>query len=101
MTGAGMSDWTTEAADRIEAVVATVRDKTVVPAQNVTKALVYGLLSAFFVATAVTLLCVAVFRALESYLPGEVYWAYLALGGIFVVGGAFCWTRRSAKPKPG
>ncbi len=96
-----MSDWTTEAADRIEEVAATVRDKTVVPAQNVTKAIVYGLLTAFFVGTALTLLCIASFRALDSYLPGPVYWAYLVLGGIFVVGGALLWTRRAPKSKTG
>ncbi len=97
----GDRDWTTDAVDRIEEVVATVRDKTVVPAQNVTKAVVYGLLTAFFVGTALTLLSIALFRALEAYLPGKVYWAYLVLGGIFVLGGAFCWARRLAKPKPG
>ena len=96
-----MSDWTTETVDRIEEVVATVRDRTVVPAQNVTKAVVYGLLVAFFAGTALTLLAIGGFRALDAYLPGEVYWAWLVLGGIFVVGGTFCWTRRGAKPKPG
>jgi hypothetical protein len=97
----GERDWTTDAVDRIEDVVATVRDKTVVPAQNVTKALVYGLLTTFFIMAALTLFSIAVFRALESYLPGNVYWAYLVLGGIFVLGGAFFWARRTAKPKPG
>ncbi|HUF83187.1 MAG TPA: hypothetical protein VMQ81_01210 [Acidimicrobiia bacterium] len=97
----GDRDWTADAVDRIEEVVATVRDKTVVPAQNVTKALVYGLLTTFFVMTALTLFAIGLFRALEAYLPGKVYWAYLALGGIFVLGGAFFWARRIAKPKPG
>jgi hypothetical protein len=97
----GERDWTVDAVDRIEEVVATVRDKTVVPAQNVTKAVVYGLLTAFFIATAGTLFSIALFRALESYLPGEAYWAYLVLGGIFVLAGAFCWARRFAKPKAG
>jgi hypothetical protein len=92
-----MSDWTTEAADRIEEVVATVRDKTVVPAQNVTRAVVYGLLAAFFVATALILLSIAAFRALDAYLPGKVYWAYLVLGGIFVIGGGLIWAQRSPK----
>ncbi|MGH8983505.1 MAG: hypothetical protein ACRDY6_06460 [Acidimicrobiia bacterium] len=96
-----MSDWTTEAVDRIEEVVATVRDKTVVPAQNVTKALVYGLLTAFFVGTALTFLAIAAFRALSAYLPGGVYWAYLVLGGIFVLGGALLWSRRASKSKAG
>jgi hypothetical protein len=90
-----MSDWTTEAVDRIEEVVATVRDKTVVPAQNVTRALVYGLLTTFFVGTAITFLSIAGFRALNVYLPGKVYWAYLVLGGIFVIAGGLLWARRA------
>lgn len=96
-----MSDWATEAVDRIEEVVATVRDKTVVPAQNVTKALVYGLLTAFFVGTALMFLSIAAFRALNAYLPGGVYWAYLVLGGIFVAGGGLLWSRRAPKSKAG
>ena len=97
----GERDWTVDAVDRIEDVVATVRDRTVVPAQNVTRAVVYGMLTAFFILTALTLLSIAIFRALEAYLPGKVYWAYLVLGGIFVLGGVFCWARRSAKPTAG
>ena len=49
-----MADWTTDAVDTIENVVATVRDKTVVPAQKATKAVVFGLLVAFFVLTALS-----------------------------------------------
>ena len=96
----GERDWTIDAVDRIEDVVATVRDRTVVPAQNVTRAVVYGLLTTFFILTALILLSIGIFRALEGYLPGKVYWAYLVMGGIFVLGGAFCWARRTAKPKP-
>jgi hypothetical protein len=32
-------------------------------------------------------------------LTGEVWAAYLILGGIFVAGGAFCWSLRNAKVK--
>ena len=39
-----MADWTTDAVDTLEQIVATVRDKTVVPAQRATRAVVYGLL---------------------------------------------------------
>ena len=40
-----MSDWTTDAVDNIERVVTTVRSKTVIPAQNATRAIVFGLLT--------------------------------------------------------
>ena len=92
------ADWTTEAADRIEAVVETVRDRTVVPAQNITRAVVYGLLTTFFLLTALILFWVGAFRAVDAYLPGGVWAAHLVFGGIFVLGGAFLWARRSAAP---
>jgi hypothetical protein len=95
-----MSDWTTQAVDTVERVVSTVRDKTVEPAQRVTRALVFGFLTTFFVGTAITLLSIGLFRALDAYLPGGVWSAWLAMGGIFVLAGALLWTRRSAGPKP-
>lgn len=91
-----MNDWTTEAADTVERVVVVVRDKTVVPAQTITKAIVYGLVVAFLLTAAILLLTLGAFRALDAYLPGGVWSAYLLLGGIFVIGGAFCWSKRNA-----
>jgi hypothetical protein len=93
-----MADWTTQAADAIEAAVSAVRDRTVVPAQRATRAVVYGLLVAFFVATALVLLIVGVFRGLVL-LTGRAWVAYLIVGGMLVIAGAFCWSRRS-KPAP-
>ena len=93
-----MADWTSDAVDTIENVVATARDKIVVPAQNGTKVVVFGLLVAFFVVTAVMMLAIALFRVLVV-LTGEVWAAYLILGGIFVAAGAFCWTLRTSKQK--
>jgi hypothetical protein len=94
-------DWTTDAVDNIERVVATVRDKTVVPAQNVTRGIVFGLLSAFFVLTALTLVSIGLFRLVDVYVPAGVWATYLIFGGIFVVAGTFCWTRRTNVPPPG
>ena len=91
-----MADWTSDAVDTIENVVATARDKIVVPAQNGTKAVVFGLLVAFFVVTAVMMLAIALFSVLVL-LTGEVWAAYLILGGIFVLAGAFVWTLRSPR----
>jgi len=91
-------DWTTQAADALEHAVEAVRDKTVVPAQKATRAVVFGLLASFFVLTAVTLLVIGGFRGLVI-LTGEVWIAYLIVGGILVLGGAFCWSRRLKRPK--
>jgi hypothetical protein len=88
-----MSDWTGQAADRIEQVVTTVRDRTVVPARSASQVVVFGLLAAFFVITAAVLLTILLFRLLCLALP--IWAAWLVLGGIFVAGGAFCWAIRS------
>ncbi|HKF91572.1 MAG TPA: hypothetical protein VKC52_08885 [Acidimicrobiia bacterium] len=95
-----MSDWTTDAVDNIERVVSTVRDKTVTPAQNVTRAIVFGLLTAFFVLTALTIVSVGLFRLLDVYLPAGVWAAYLIFGGIFLAAGTFCWARRTKASPP-
>jgi hypothetical protein len=91
-------DWPKQAADTIERVVGAVRDKTVVPAQKATKAVVYGLLATFFIVTALTLLVIGAFRGLVI-LTGEVWGAYGICGGILVLAGAFCWSRRERAPK--
>jgi len=93
-----VADWTTDAVDTLERVVRVVRDKTVVPAQKATKAVVYGLLAAFLVVTASFMLALAIFRALVV-LTGDVWLAYLVLGGIFVIAGGFLWTRRTRKTR--
>ena len=90
-------DWPTQAADALEQAVTLVRDKTVVPAQKATKAVVYGILAGFFAFAAVALLIIGLFRGLVI-LTGEVWLAYLICGGILVLVGAFCWTRRFKAP---
>ena len=91
-----MTDWTTEAADTVERVVVGVRDRTIVPAQSAAKAIVYGLVVAFLVLAAVSLTFIGLFRLVDVYLPGNVWATYLLFGGIFVIAGVFCWTRRNA-----
>jgi amino acid transporter len=95
-----MSDWTTEAVDNIEKVVGTVRDKTVTPAQNVTRAIVFGLLTTFFIGMALAVFSIGAFRVVDVYLPAGVWAAYLIFGGIFVLAGAFCWARRRQQASP-
>jgi Putative Actinobacterial Holin-X, holin superfamily III len=91
------SDWPAQAAGAIEQAVQVVREKTVVPAQKATKVVVYGLLTTFFVLTAVTLLIIGLFRGLVI-LTGEVWIAYLICGGILILVGAFCWMLRFKAP---
>ncbi len=92
-----MADWTTQATDAIEAAVSVVRDRAVRPAQKATRAVVYGTLVAFFAVTALVLLIVGAFRGLVL-LTGDAWIAYLILGGMLVLVGAFCWSRRTKRP---
>ena len=90
-----MSDWTTEATDLVERTVAMVRDRTVEPARTVTRVVVYGLLAALIALPALVLLTIGAFRGLVLAEQGYTWAAWLTLGGIFVLGGAFCWTKRN------
>ena len=90
-----MSDWTTEATDVIERTVAMVRDRTVEPAQAITRVIVYGLLAALIALPAVVLLTVGAFRGLVLLEQGYTWAAWVTLGGIFVIAGWFSWTKRN------
>jgi Putative Actinobacterial Holin-X, holin superfamily III len=90
-----VTDWTTEATDVIERTVGLVRDRTVEPARAITKGVVYGLLAALIAIPAVILLLIGGFRGLVLLTQDRVWAAWLILGGIFVIAGAFCWTKRN------
>lgn len=93
-------DWTVEVTDKVESVVGAIRDKTTVPITKVARAVVFGLVVATGAVVGVVLVVVALLRLLDVYLPFDPYgrrvWvAYAALGAIFVLVGAFCWSKRS------
>ena len=92
-----MSDWTTDAANAIDNAVGLVRERTVEPVQAVVRALTYGLLAALAVLPALTLTTIAVFRLLVIATNGRVWAAWLGLGGIFVLAGWFCWSKRNPR----
>ena len=85
-----MTDLTTEAVDAIEKVVGAVRERTVVPANRVTRLdrvrlprLVLRRRRARCSSSSAT------FRAANVYLAKERVWAvWTVLGGIFVLAGA-------------
>ena len=90
-----MTDWTTEATDVIERTVGMVRDRTVEPARAATRAIVYGLLAALVAIPAFVLLTIGSFRGLVLIEQGYTWAAWVTLGGIFVIAGAFSWTKRN------
>ena len=93
-------DWPAQAADTIERVVGSVRDKTTGPALTVSRGVVYGTFAVLVGTACLVLLVVAGVRLLDSYLPDAVFgeehtWAaHLILGTIFVIVGAVLWRRR-------
>jgi hypothetical protein len=93
-----MSDWTTDAANAIDNAVGLVRERTVEPVQTVARAVIYGLMAALIVIPAVILLTIGLFRILAIVAVEAntgVWLAWTLLGGIFLVAGLFCWTRRN------
>ena len=91
-----MSEWTTQAADTIEKTVEAIRDRTVGPATRGANYVIYGVFAACCVLAALLLSTILLFRVLTYAMP--VWAAWMLLGGIFVLGGLFCWTRRTGGP---
>ena len=89
-------DWASQATDTVEQVVGLIRDRTVVPAKTASRALVFGLLTAFFIAVAIVLVVIAFFRGV-FIITGRVWGAYFIVGGILILAGAFCWVMRTAR----
>lgn len=86
----GGGDWTAQAADTIERVVVTIRDKTTVPLTTVVRAVVFGLLASVLGLVIGVFSAIVAVRVLTVYLfRGEVWASYLLVGGIFVLPGVF------------
>jgi len=90
-----MSDWTTDAANAIDNAVGLVRERTVEPVQAVVRALTYGVLAVLVLVPALVLTTIAAFRLLTIAARGHVWVPWTGLGGIFLVGGLFCWSKRN------
>jgi hypothetical protein len=87
-------DWAAQTADQIERVVVSIRSKTADPLDRIVRVIVYGIVAGVLGVAAVVLLTIALVRAVDIALPGEVWAAHTLLGGIFTVVGLFLWTRR-------
>ena len=84
-----------QAADTIESVVGSIRDKTAVPLETIARALVYGLVAGVMGLTALIMVAIAMVRILEVYLPvGDVWLPDLLIGGLFTLVGLFLWSKR-------
>ncbi|HEX2064936.1 MAG TPA: hypothetical protein VHE80_11005 [Acidimicrobiales bacterium] len=92
------ADWTVQAADSVERVVGAVRDKTAVPLTTVARAVVYGLVAAVMGVAALTLVAIGLVRAVNAYVPEDVWAAHLIVGGIFTLAGLLL-LRKANAPK--
>jgi uncharacterized membrane protein len=91
-------DWAAQTADTIDRVVTSIRSKTADPLDRVVRVVVYGVLAAVLGVTVLVLLAIALVRAVDVLIPGEVWSAHLAVGGIFTLAGLFLWTKRRGRP---
>ncbi|HLN16368.1 MAG TPA: hypothetical protein VK277_06380 [Acidimicrobiales bacterium] len=93
------ADWPVRAADAVDRVVDTIRDRAVRPVLVGARAVVFGLLLAVVAVVLIVVGSVGFIRLLDVYLwPGKVWASYFVLGFIFVAVGAFFWTKRSGRP---
>lgn len=88
--------WSVRAADGVDVVVTTVRDRVVRPILLVARALVFGAIILVAGAVMLILLSVGLLRLLDVYaFPGRVWASYLLLGVVFSLAGLLVWTRRT------
>ncbi|HUQ62805.1 MAG TPA: hypothetical protein VM121_03520 [Acidimicrobiales bacterium] len=90
-------DWTVETLDRIDALIEKVRSNSTDRLVRISRYVVFGLLIAIMGITTVVLATIALVRALDEAIPEEVWLVYLLLGAIFVLVGAFLWSRKTPK----
>lgn len=96
------TDWPAQAADTIERVVGTVRDKTTAPALTIARGVVYGTFAVLVGTACLVVFVIGAIRALDVALPDSIFgeehvWAaYLILGSLFVIVGAVLWRKRNA-----
>lgn len=104
-TGSGGREWTDQAADAVESIVLSIKQKTTVPLTTIARGLVYGLVIAALGAVVMVLMAVSAVRVLTVYLPvgrvngnhHRVWVADLIVGGIFTLVGMFAWSKRTPK----
>ncbi|MGH9118517.1 MAG: hypothetical protein ACRD0A_11795 [Acidimicrobiales bacterium] len=93
-------DWPAQATAQIVKTVDLVRTKTTEPAVHVARAVVYGLVIAVLAVAAAALAGIMLLRFVDIWVPGDVYWAYLIVGGVVLIAGIVAWSLRTRKPAP-
>ncbi len=87
-----MDQFADKFADFLESQAQKVRSLTVDRLDRYIVVVALGIIAAVLTFIALTLLSIALFRIVATYVTPEG--AYAIFGGIFVIAGAFAWTRR-------
>jgi hypothetical protein len=96
--GAPQADWPAKVADTIEDVVDTVGDRVIRPLILAARGLVFGVIIVTMALVLAVVVAIAVVRLLDVYAFGGRVWASDALlGALLVIGGAFAWSKRTAR----
>ena len=91
-------EWAVSALDKVDDLVAKVRSNTTDRLVKVARTVVFGILAAIMGVTALVLGVIAAVRGLDELVPGPVWGVYLPLGAIFVLVGAFLWSKKTPPP---
>ncbi len=92
-------DWPSQATSYVVDLVDKVAVKTSNPAKLASRALVWGLGILIVAPVVVVLLLVGLVRVLNNYLYGDVFYAYFALGIVFMIVAAVL-LRKAVKVQP-
>jgi hypothetical protein len=92
-------EWAVSALDKVDDLVAKVRSNTTDRLVRVARTVVFGILAAIMGVTALVLGVIAAVRGLDELIPGPVWGVYLPLGAIFVLAGAFLWSKKTPPPE--
>ncbi len=91
------SNWPAQAADHIERLVGTVRDKTTGPVIKIVRSIVFGFVIAVLATVALVLVTITAIRVLTNFLPGGVWFSYIIAAAVFLAAGSLCWSRRTRR----
>ena len=101
----GNPDWPKQTADLLESVTTKIRQNTTARVVTLARVLVFGLLAAVAGLVALVLVLIIATRSLQLLIAifvdhGTSVWiSYLAVGGLFCLGGMFLMAKRHA-PAP-
>jgi predicted membrane channel-forming protein YqfA (hemolysin III family) len=89
-----MEDFPTKIADLLETFATRVRSMTVDKLAGAARWTAASLVLIVLFMALFVFLIIALVRILDGLLPGDVGWVYVLLGGLFLLLGAFLWSRR-------